>query len=347
MSNVSKFYEILIVDDVRENIQLLDSFLNQKNYKIRTALNAEMALASINAKYPDLILLDINMPNMNGFEVAQILNQDPKTNGIPIIFISGNSSVEDKVNAFRAGGVDYITKPFANEEVLARVSMHLQLSEYKNNLEYKVQEGLTFIQNLNNELELTQKEIILAMSAVAEERSDETGQHVKRVGEYAFLLAKLASLDEETCSMIYKAAPMHDIGKVGIPDSILHKEGELNDYEWEIMKSHSQKGYNIFKDSTRPVLIMAGKIAIQHHERWDGSGYPKGLKGENLHIAGRIVSLVDVFDALTHDRCYKKAWSIEETIQYIRENKAKMFDPSLVDLFLENIDKFIEIQMQN
>ena len=340
---ISQSKEILIIDDIRENIQVLESFLSKQEYKIRTALDGKTAIISINVKKPDLILLDINMPDMDGFEVSKILKADDKTKDIPIIFISGNTDTQDKINAFNAGGVDYITKPFANEEVLARVKMHLELSEYRHSLEDKVQEGISAIQNLNNELELTQNELIYAMSAIAEEHSDETGQHVKRVGEYSFLLSKLSNLDMETSKLIHQASPMHDIGKVGIPDNILHKPGPLTDKEWKIMKTHSQKGYHIFEDSTRCVLMMAGTIAREHHERWDGSGYPNGLRGEDIHIAGRIVMLADVFDALSNERSYKKAWSLEKTKKFVIENRAIMFDPKLVDLFIENFEEFVEI----
>jgi putative two-component system response regulator len=337
--------EILIVDDVRENIKLLESFL-VGNYKVRTALDGKTALLSIDARKPDLILLDINMPNMDGYAVAKHLQSNADTKDIPIIFISGNTDTKDKVKAFSSGGVDYITKPFANEEVLARVKMHLELSDYRHSLENKVQEGLSSIKNLNNELRLTQNEIIFAMGAVAEEHSDETGKHVKRVGEYSFLLAKLINLDEATCSLIHQASPMHDIGKVGIPDNILHKPGSLTPEEWEIMKTHAQKGYHIFEHTTRPVLIMAGTIAREHHERWDGKGYPNGLKEKEINIAGRIVILADVFDALSNERCYKKAWSLEKTKEFIIENRTIMFDPELVDLFIENFDKFVEIHQK-
>ena len=339
---MSQSKEILIVDDVRENIQLLENFLSQK-YKVRTALDGKTALLSVNVKKPDLIILDINMPQMNGFEISKQLKANINTADIPIIFISGNTDTKDKVNAFSAGGVDYITKPFANEEVLARVKMHLELSDYRHSLEDKIQEGLSSIQSLNDKLELTQKEIIYAMSAIAEERSDETGQHVKRVGEYSFLLSKLANLNMKTCKLIHQASPMHDVGKVGIPDSILHKPGSLTADEWVIMKSHAQKGRNIFEHTTRPVLIMAGIIALEHHERWDGNGYPNQLKEEEIHIAGRIVMLVDVFDALSNDRSYKKAWSLEKTKKFIIENRAIMFDPALVDLFIENFEEFVQI----
>lgn len=337
-------HEILIVDDRRENLQLLNSFLAAEGYRVRSALNGPTALRSIEAKKPDLILLDIRMSGMDGFEVCRRLKTDPETEDIPIIFISARDDTEAKVEAFRAGGVDYVTKPFANEEVVARVRTHLQLTDYRHNLEKRIEEGLAEIRKLNEELELTQDEMIRTLGTLMEKRDDETGQHVVRVAEFSKRLAELYGLDEETTKLIYKAAPLHDAGKVAIPDAILNKPGEFDDEEWEIMKSHSIKGYEVFKGSTRPILKMAATIAKEHHERWDGSGYPDGLRGEEISIAGRIVVLADVFDALSHKRVYKGAWSIEEVRKFIEENIGKMFDPALARLFLDHYDEFVEIR---
>jgi len=316
---MSKIYEILIVDDLKENLQLLSEFLTSEQYSVRTATSGKMALLSLSAKIPDLILLDIKMPIMSGFELCEKLKSDLRTYKIPIIFISASDDIESKVNAFRAGGIDYITKPFANEEVLARVSTHLQLDDYKHHLEEKVENALIKVNMLNEQLENTQDEVIMTMGAITEARSEETGKHVVRVAEFSHLLAKLYNLDEKMCEAIYKAAPMHDIGKVSIPDSILLKEGPLDDAEWEIMKTHTTKGYEIFKSSSKELLQMVATTANEHHERWDGTGYPKGLIGEDIHIAGRIVMLADVFDALTHQRCYKEAWSIDKTVEFMKQ----------------------------
>ncbi len=341
---MSKIYEILIVDDVKENLQLLSEFLTAADYVIRSATSGKIALMSLSVKLPDLILLDIKMPDMNGFEVCEKLKSNPETAKIPIIFISAADDVQSKVDAFRYGGIDYITKPFANEEVLARVSTHLQLDEYKHHLEDKVEDALQEIRILNKELTATQDEVVMKMGAITEERSEETGMHVVRVGEFSYLLAKLYQLDEKTCELIYKAAPMHDIGKVGIPDSILHKKGSLEDDEWKVMKTHTTKGYEIFKSSTRELLKMVAIIANEHHEKWDGTGYPQGLKGKDIHIAGRIVILADVFDALTSERCYKKAWTIEKAVEFLKEQSGIMFEPKIMTLFLDNLDKFIALK---
>jgi putative two-component system response regulator len=276
--------------------------------------------------------------------VCRRLKENPETASIPIIFISARDDIDAKVEAFRAGGVDYVTKPFANEEVVARVRTHLQLNDYQHNLEKRIEEGLAEIRKLNEELEETQDEMIRTLGALMEKRDDETGQHVVRVAEFSKRLAELYGLDEETVKLIYKAAPLHDAGKVAIPDAILNKPGAFTPEEWEIMKTHSMKGYEIFKDSTRPILKMAATIAKEHHEQWDGHGYPDGLKGEAISIAGRIVFLADVFDALSHKRVYKEAWSLEKVRNFIVEQRGKMFDPRLVDLFLDHFDEFVAIR---
>jgi putative two-component system response regulator len=336
-------YEILLVDDKKANLELLDSFLIGNGYKIRSALNAKMAFMSIAAKLPDLILLDIEMPEINGYEVCQRLKSDPKTKDIPIIFISAYNDIEAKVKAFKLGGVDYISKPFANEEVIARVKMHLKLVDYQHHLKKEVQNGLLTIKHLNNELELTQKEMIVTLGTIMETRDDDTGKHVVRVAKYSELLAKLYGLDNESVELIYRATPFHDAGKVAIPDNILNKPGKFHPQEWEIMKTHSIKGYEIFKNSKKPILKMAAVIAKEHHERWDGTGYPNKLKAKEISIAGRIVILADILDALTNKRVYKDAWSFEKSVEFIKEQSGKIFEPKIVELFLAHTEKFKDI----
>jgi putative two-component system response regulator len=338
--------EILIVDDKIENIKLLNSFLEKEGYKLRNSLDGPTALLSIAAKHPDLIILDINMPHMNGFEVCKKLKADQKTASIPIMFISALNDLESKITAFNLGGIDYIIKPYASEEVVARVKTHLELLDYQHNLEAKVKKGLQDIKALNEELELTQDEMIVTVAAILEAKDDDTGKHVLRVAEFSKLLAELYGLNEEEVTLIYKAAPLHDAGKAAVPDEILHKSGPLTDKEWEIMKGHAMKGYEIFKDSHKPIFKMAATISKEHHERWDGSGYPNGLRGEEIDIAGRIVILADIFDALTHKRVYKDAWSYEKALTFIQQNSGSIFEPKIVDLFSKNFEAFKKIHMQ-
>ena len=203
---------------------------------------------------------------------------------------------------------------------------------------------ITEIENLYDELEETQREIIYKLGEIGESRSSETGYHVKRVAEYSKLFAEKIDLDKNEIKRLFMASPMHDIGKVGIPDSILNKPAKLTSQEWEIMKTHSQIGYEILKNSKRDILKAAAIVSYSHHEKWDGSGYPQGLKGEEIHIFGRITAIADVFDALGSDRCYKKAWSLDKIIELFNEEKGKHFDPNLIDIFMENLDDFLTIR---
>ena len=211
-------------------------------------------------------------------------------------------------------------------------------------IETKVQEGLEEIKNLNQEIENTQKEVVFTMGAIGESRSKETGNHVKRVAEYSKLLALYYGLDEKEAELLKQASPMHDIGKVAIPDAILNKPGRFDENERKIMNTHAALGYEMLKHSNRPLLKMAAIVANEHHEKWDGTGYPKGLSGENIHIYGRITALADVFDALGSDRVYKKAWDDERIFNLFKEERGKHFDPKLVDIFFEHLDEFLKIR---
>ena len=343
-SLMDRVADILVVDDTVANLQLLSNLLKEEGYKIRAARSGELALRAVQHVKPDLILLDIKMPEMDGYEVCRLLKETPEHRDIPILFISALTDAEDKVKAFKMGGVDYIAKPFQIEEVKARVATHLQLKDYHDHLAEKVRDGLSEIELLNQEMIATQSEVIFTMGEICETRSHETGMHVRRVSEYAYLLAKLAEVDD--AELIKETAPMHDIGKVAIPDNILNKPGPLTTDEWTVMKTHSLLGYQMLSGSDRPMFKVAAMIALQHHEKWDGSGYPGGLKGEDIHIAGRIVAIADVFDALGNDRCYKKAWPLEQILQLLNEGKGRAFDPHLIDLFMHNLEKFIEISVK-
>jgi len=332
---------ILIVDDTTENLQLLSNILKDSGYKVRPATSGKLALQAVEAKKPDLILLDIKMPEMDGYEVCTILKENPKTKDIPILFISALNDLNDKLKAFHVGGLDYITKPFQFEEVKARVSTHLQLKAYQDKMEEKVKEGVERVEVLTQEIIDTQREVIYTMGEICETRSHETGMHIKRVAEYCYLLADLAG--SEDAWLIKQASPMHDIGKVAIPDSVLNKPGKFTPEEWKIMKTHSALGYKMLSVSHRPLFKMAASIAFNHHEKWDGSGYPRGLKGKEISFEGRVCAIADVFDALGSDRCYKKAWPLEDVIRYMKEQRGKHFDPALVDLFFASFDAFLSI----
>lgn len=336
----AKNVDILIVDDTPANLQLLASILKEEGYKVRPAPNGKMALEAIAKRAPNLILLDIKMPEMDGYEVCKILKNNPSTQHIPVLFISALTDVNDKLKAFDVGGLDYISKPFQFEEVKARVSTHLQLKALQNQMEQEIEEGIHRIHSLHEEIIDTQRELILTLGEICETRSHETGLHVKRVADYSHLLAQLSGYPE--AELIKQASPMHDIGKVAIPDMILNKPGPLTAEEWDVMKTHAHLGYQMLSVSHRPLLKMAAIIAHQHHEKWDGSGYPQGLKGEQIHIAGRIAGFADVLDALGHKRCYKPAWELDRILELFKNERGKHFDPALIDLFFQNLDQFLE-----
>jgi putative two-component system response regulator len=338
--------DILVVDDTLANLQLLANILKEDGYKVRPAINGSLALRAVAQKKPDLILLDIKMPDMDGYQVCQALKENPDTKDIPVIFISALSDANDKVRAFSMGGVDYLTKPFQFEEVKARVATHLQLKDYQENLEAKIQAGLAEISLLNQEIIATQRDVIIMLGSVCEGHSVETSLHLKRVAAYCYFLARRCGIAQETAELIKEAAPMHDIGKIAIPDAILEKPGPLTIDEWEIMKTHATLGYQMLISSSRPLFKMAATIAHQHHEKWNGSGYPIGLKGEEIHIAGRLSAIADVFDALDSKRCYKSNWQLDDTLAFFTEQRGQHFDPTLVDIFFANMDEFLMLRNQ-
>jgi response regulator RpfG family c-di-GMP phosphodiesterase len=222
----------------------------------------------------------------------------------------------------------------------------IELDRYKTELEERVENAVKEIKSLNNEIVETQKEILFKMGAIGESRSKETGNHVRRVAYYSYILAKKYGLNEESAKILRDASPMHDIGKVAIPDNILHKPGKLTDEEFKIMKDHSQIGYDLLKYSKRPLLQTASIVAYQHHEKWNGRGYPRGLKGSEIHVYGRITAIADVFDALGSDRVYKKAWKLERILELFRIERGEHFDPKLVDIFFDNLDDFLKIRSE-
>jgi putative two-component system response regulator len=328
------------------------NFLKEEPYNLSFATRGQEALALMKTHEYDLILLDIMMPEMDGYEVCRRIKAEPRLQDIPIIFVTAKVDVDSISQGFRAGAVDYLCKPFHAEELLARVNTHLSLYRAKkllqqNNLslQHKYEQNQ---QRLMTELEQNQLEMIYVLTELMESTSDETGKHIRRVAESSRLLALYhESLTDEDADILFHAAPMHDIGKITIPHSILHKPGKLTEDEFAIMKTHTSRAFKILQNSKRKYTKAAAIIAHQHHEKWDGSGYPQGLKGQDIHIYGRIVGLIDVFDALMHKRVYKEAWSLEDTLDYIRKHSSSQFDPYLVSILLEHIDEFVAISDQN
>lgn len=328
---------ILIVDDTLVNISVLVGLLKD-NYRTIVAKDGEQALNRIySGVLPDLILLDIMMPGIDGYEVCSRLKADARTKHIPIIFISAMSNVGDEAKGLELGAVDYITKPISPPIVLARVKTHLALFNQQKNLEAQVEAR-------TQELANSRKELIRRLGLAAEYKDNETGLHVQRMAEYTRLLALELGFSPANAETLASAAPMHDIGKLGIPDAILCKPGKLTDEEFEVIKSHPLIGAQILEHPDSELLTVAREVALYHHEKWDGSGYPEGLAGENIPIAARIASIADVYDALISVRPYKKAWSTEQALALFEEQKGKHFDPNVVEAFKRVLPQVIEIQ---
>jgi putative two-component system response regulator len=341
---------ILIVDDVVDNIRVAMNVLKEDNYEFSFAHSGTEALRLIfdDDGAFDLILLDIMMPGVNGFEVCQKLKENHDTRDIPIIFLTAKTDIDAITKGFELGGVDYVTKPFHANELLARVKTHLELYQAKDllkkhNLFLKSKIKLER-QRLLSELEDSQKEMIFILAELMEATSDETGKHIKRIAESSALMAKYhPSLNEDDINTLYHASPMHDIGKMTVPAEILHKPGRYTEEEFSIMKTHTTNAYELLSRSGRKLVKAAAIIANEHHEKWNGTGYPRGMKGQEIHLYGRIVALVDVFDALTHKRQYKEAWAIDDAVNYIVNHRETQFDPELVDIFQTHLDEFIAI----
>jgi len=338
---------ILIIDDIVDNIQVAMNVLKEEPYDFSFATQGSEALALIEQQSNsfDLILLDIMMPGLDGFEVCQRLKHNEQTKDIPIIFLTAKVDVDAISHGFSLGAVDYIVKPFHAEELLARVRTHVQLYSAKKLLQQNniaLETKVKYEQKrLLTELEDTQKQMIWMLTELMESTSDETGKHIRRVAEISSLLAHYhPSLNKEDMETLFHASPMHDIGKMTVPHEILHKSGRYNAEEFEIMKSHTSNAFKLLSGSKRKLIKAAATIAHEHHEKWNGQGYPRQLQGSDIHIYGRIVALADVFDALTHKRCYKEAWNMEDVVDYIQDHRGTQFDPELVDIMQEHIDEF-------
>ena len=348
--------KIMVVDDTPANLDLLGSFLGSKGFSVQLFPEPSLALSAIANEPPDLILLDINMPNMSGYEVCEQLKSRADTADIPVIFVSGLNETGDKLAAFARGGVDYITKPFHFDEVNARVGMHLKIRFMQKELQRHNESLADLVQEQVQRISDAQLATILAMSKIAEARDDDTGQHIERTQSYCRALAmRLKKLPEyktivtkQFVDNIYHASPLHDIGKVAIPDSILLKPGKLTDDEFETMKTHAAigaKNLRAVRNSypNNDFVIMGIAIAQSHHEKWNGKGYPDGLAGEDIPLCARIMAIADVYDALRSKRCYKDAFSHEKSRDIIIGDSGTHFDPTLVDLFKDAEEEFDEI----
>jgi len=349
---------ILVVDDTEANIDILVEALGD-DYYVSVAMDGQSSLDAVLESPPDLVLLDIMMPEMDGYEVCRRLKKDRATAGIPVIFLTALTEIENKTKGFELGAVDYITKPFEILEIQSRVKTHLSLKLAQEELEKQNELLEQKVRERTLELALTQEVTIESMAALAEYRDPETGGHIERTKHYmralALQLGKHSKfrdyLKNDVIELLYKSAPLHDIGKVGVPDQILLKPGKLTDEEFEAIKKHPLFGYEAIRIAERKLgessfLRFAGEIAYTHHEKWDGSGYPQGLKGEEIPLAGRLMALADVYDALISKRVYKVSFSHEKAVGIILDGKGKHFDPDVVDGFLEIQEELRQIALK-
>ncbi len=345
---------LLVVDDMPDNLTLMSGLLKDK-YRIKVANSGEKALKIAETDCPHLILLDIMMPKMDGYEVCRKLKVNPKTSDIPVIFLTAKSEVADEAFGFELGAVDYITKPISPAIVIARVQTHLSMKNVRDFLHDKNNYLEAEIQKRTLELTTIQDVTIHSLASLAETRDNETGNHILRTQHYVKLLAEHLKHhprytyflgDQRNIEMLFKSAPLHDIGKVGITDNILLKPAKLTPEEFEIMKTHTTLGRNSLQQAENrlgidvPFLFLAKEIAYGHHEKWDGSGYPQGISGEDIPISARLMAVADVYDALISRRVYKKGLSQEESVKIILDGKGTHFDPDMVEAFAFLQDEF-------
>ena len=349
---------ILVVDDTPDNLSLMSELLRD-DYTIRLANNGERALKLANHEQPPhLILLDIMMPEMDGYEVCRRLKESPATREIPVMFLTAKTQEEDERHGFELGAVDYITKPISPSIVLARVKAHLELKAARDFLKEHNQRLEEEVNRRTAEVVAVQAVTVHSMASLAETRDSDTGNHIRRTQHYVKALAEKlrghgrfsAFLDnDENIEMLYRSAPLHDIGKVGIPDKILLKPGKLTDEEFEIMKTHTTLGRNAIERAeqelgmTMPFLALAKEIAYSHQEKWNGTGYPEGLSADDIPISARLMAIADVYDALISRRIYKDGMPHEKAVEIIQSERNRHFDPDMVDAFVEIADTFREI----
>ena len=344
---------ILVVDDQLPNIELLEAYLVPEGYEIVTAVDGKEALRKISGNRIDLILLDVMMPGMDGFEVTRRVRQDATHRLLPIILVTALQETEDRVKGIDAGCDDFISKPVDKMELLARVRSLLKvkayndlLSNYRKELESDVKTRTAELKQALEKIKATSLETIYRLSMASEYKDTDTGTHIKRMSRYSAAIARRMGLDTSTVETILYSAPMHDLGKIGIPDHILLKPAMLDPAEWEIMKQHSVIGAKILKNSDAAFIRLGEIIAYSHHEKWDGSGYPRGLKGTEIPIAGRITAIADVFDALTSKRPYKEPFPVENALAIIKEGRGSHFDPDVVDAFFAIQDEILTIKKE-
>jgi len=342
-----KTARVLVVDDQPANVLLLTRMLAAAGYSAVSGTTDARNVAGLYLELrPDLVLLDLRMPHLDGFQLMLQLQGLEQGSYVPVLVLTAQTDIQSRLRALSLGARDFLTKPFDRLEVLTRIRNLIEVRLMHNRLRASNQALEARVEERTRDLHNAQLEIIQRLGHAVEFRDNETGMHVVRMGRFSRLLGETLGLEPDECDILLHAAPMHDIGKLAIPDRILLKPGPLNPDEWSIMKTHPVIGANLLAHGRSKVLQMAESIALTHHERWDGSGYPHGLKEEAIPLEGRICALSDVFDALTSSRPYKNAWSIPDAVRVIERESGRHFDPDLVEAFKEVLPHIIDIKLK-
>jgi putative two-component system response regulator len=340
-------HQVLIVDDTEINLILFGALVKKLGHSESiTFISSTEGLAWAQTNEPDLIIVDYMMPELDGIEFIRLLRETPGKEGVPILMITANDQKQVRYRALDVGATDFLTKPVDKIEFLARANNMLALSDVRKKLADRATWLAEEVRKATSQIVLRERETVLRLSKAAEYRDPETGAHILRMAHYSELIARGLGLSVVDQELLLEAAPMHDIGKVGIADGILLKPGRLTPDEMEIMKQHAAIGYEILKGSSSKVLQAGADIARAHHEKFDGTGYPHGLSGLEIPIFSRIVAVADVFDALTSERPYKKAWTLEHATEHIKSNAGSHFDPACVEAFFEQWDAVLEIRQR-
>lgn len=336
--------KIVVIDDVKTNLIIIESMLKKfQNCETYLFEDPKEALKWCENNNPDLIITDYMMPELNGVDVAKKFRALKKNEHVPIVMVTAYNEDSIKIEALKEGVTDFLIKPINKAEFQARINNLLKLREYYLKVSDKAKWLEEEVKKATAEIEKREEEIIYRLSIAAEFRDDDTGEHIKRMAHYCYIIAKELNLDKTFTEMILKASPMHDVGKISIPDNILLKPARLTPEEFEIIKTHTINGYNILSNSDIPLIQLSAEIALNHHEKFNGKGYPNGLQGKDIPISGRITAVADVFDALTSKRPYKEPWPVEKAIELLKKEKGEHFDPDCVDAFLNRIDDALKI----
>jgi putative two-component system response regulator len=349
---------ILVVDDEATMRRLLEKLLRLEGYEVTLVSSGEQALQEVFSRGADTVLLDMRLPGMSGLDVCRQIRAHPRGIHTPIVFITAVNDRELRRRGMEAGADDFLSKPFDEVELMARIRNSVRVKRYYDNLEQQkgalaqavdertaeLAAAVAELTRMQDELRASHEETIYRLARAAEFRDDETGQHLQRMSWYCHLLGSKSGLPAKTCELLRIASPMHDVGKLGIPDRILLKPGRLTPEELAVMQTHAEIGWRILHGSTAAPLELAATIAHTHHEKWDGSGYPRGLRGEEIPLGGRIAAIADVFDALTSSRPYKPAWPLEAALEQMRRGAGSHFDPALIEVFFANLDEVLAIR---